>query len=105
MTKAEIKNYIQTAAAAEFEDDKIVYYIHISDDGSLLKGCEDADETITCELSPEDYGMTEEEYRTAENPEAIYSHEIDGDPIYERIVDILFEKANKYIGSMKKEEK
>lgn len=105
MTKTEIKNYIQTAAAAEFEDDKIVYYIHISDDGNLLKGYEKADKTITCELSPEDYGMTEEEYRTAESPEAIYDHEVDGDPIYERIVDTLFEKANKYIDALKKEEK
>lgn len=44
------------------------------------------------------------EYQSAENPEPIYDHEVDGDPIFERIIDDLMEQATKYIaGAVRRE--
>ena len=97
MTKAEIREYIKNNTAAEFEADSIVYYLHISDDGKIVTSVEAADATFTTALKPEDYGMTQEQYQSAENPETVYSCEEDGNPIFEGIVDSLYEQAQKYL--------
>ena len=95
-----IKEYLQRNISAEFEKDHIDYYLHITDSGEIVDSASKADKSIICTLTPEDYGMTLEEYQTAENPEVIYDHEVDGDPIFERIVDELYQEAAKYIDGM-----
>lgn len=97
ISKSTIKSWIINHAAAEFENDHIDYYLHITDSGEIVDNASKADKSIICTLTPEDYGMTLEEYRTAENPEVIYDHEVDGDPIFERIVNELYQEAAKYI--------
>lgn len=100
ITKTTIKTWISTHAAAEFEEEKIVYYLHIKDDGSIADDVSAADASFTCELSPEDFGLTPEEYATAESPEPIYAHEVDGDPVYEQIVDDLLSQATAYLADL-----
>ena len=97
--KSTIKTWITTHTAAEFESDHIDYYLHITDDGEIVDSASEADKSIICTLTPEDYGMTLEEYQTAENPEPVCDHEADGDPIFERIVDELYQEATEYINS------
>lgn len=97
MTINEIRNHIKNVVAAEFERDSVDYYLHITDDGEIVDSVDKADCTFICHLSPEDYGMTTEEYQAAESPEAIYAHEEDGDPIFERIVADLYSQAKKYL--------
>ena len=99
ITKEEIKSWIKNHAAAEFEPEHIDYYLHITDDGEVVDNYSKADKSFVCSLRPEDFGLTQEEYETAENPEAIYSHEVDGDPIYEEIVENLLKQAQKYLES------
>ena len=43
------------------------------------------------------YGLTIDEYRMAKSPEVVYAHEVDGDPIFERIVASLYEQAEEYL--------
>lgn len=97
ISKSAIKTWITTHSAAEFERDHIDYYLHITDAGEIVDDVRKADKSIVCTLTSEDYGMTLEEYQTAENPEAIYDHEVDGDPIFERIVDELYREATEYL--------
>lgn len=96
-TKTGIKTWISNHAAAEFEEDKIVYYLHVREDGTLADDVSDADASLTVERSPEDFGLTPEEYASAESPEAVYAHEVDGDPVYEGIVDALLSQATAYL--------
>ena len=97
ITKTAIKTWISTHAAAEFEKEKIVYYLHIKDDGSIADDISTADASFTSELSPEDFGLTPEEYAAAESPEPIYAHEVEGDPVYEQIVDDLLSQATAHL--------
>lgn len=97
ITKEEIKSWIKNHAAAEFEPEHIDYYLHITDDGEVVDNFSKADKSFVCSLRPSDFGLTQEEYEAAENPEAIYSHEVDGDPIYEEIVENLLKQAQKYL--------
>lgn len=97
ITSEAIKNWIKNHAAAEFEPESIDYYLHITDAGEIVDSCAKADKSFICSLHPEDFGLTQEEYETAENPEVIYQHEVDGDPIYERIVENLFKQAQRYL--------
>lgn len=100
ITKTDIKTWISNHAAAEFEGDKIVYYLHIKADGTIADDVSDADASLTVELSPEDFGLTRAEYATAESPEPIYAHEVDGDPVYERIVNDLLAQATAYLADI-----
>lgn len=97
MKKESIKTWIADHAAAEFETDHICYYLHITDSGDIVDDASKADASFVCRLSPEDFGLTQEQYEAAENPEAVYEHEIDGDPIYERIISSLYDQAMKYL--------
>lgn len=97
ITKTAVKTWISTHAAAEFEEEKIVYYLHIKDDGTIADDVSAADASFTCELSPEDFGLTQAEYAAAESPEQIYAHEVGGDPVYEQIVDNLLAQATAYL--------
>lgn len=97
ITREVIKNWIKNHAAAEFEPEHIDYYLHITDAGEIVDSCSKADKSFICSLRPEDFGLTQEEYETAENPEAIYQHEVDGDPIYEQIIDDLMSQARDYL--------
>lgn len=97
ITREAIKNWIKNHAAAEFEPESIDYYLHITDEGEIVDSCSKADKTFICSLRPEDFGLTQEEYETAENPEAIYQHEVDGDPVYEQIIDDLMSQARDYL--------
>lgn len=97
ITKTDIKTWISNHAAAEFEEGRIVYYLHVKDDGTVADDSDSADASLTCALSPEDFGLTPEEYATAESPEPIYAHEVDGDPVYERIVNDLLAQATAYL--------
>ena len=97
ISKSAIKTWITTHSPAEFERDHIDYYLHITDAGEIVNDVRKADKSIICTLTPKDYGMTLEEYQTAENPEPIYDHEADGDPIFERIVDELYRAATEYL--------
>lgn len=100
ITKTDIKTWISNHAAAEFEGDKIIYYLHMKADGTIADDVSDADASLTVELSPEDFSLTAEEYAAAENPEPIYAHEVDGDPVYEGIVDALLSQATAYLASL-----
>ena len=97
ITREAIKNWIKNHAAAEFEPESIDYYLHITDEGEIVDSCSKADKTFICSLRPEDFGLAQEEYETAENPEAIYQHEVDGDPVYEQIIDDLMSQARDYL--------
>lgn len=97
ITKEAIKSWIKNHAAAEFEPDRIDYYLHITDEGEVVDDYSKADKSFICSLRPEDFGLTWEEYETAENPEAIYQHEVDGDPIFEKIIDNLMSQALNYL--------
>lgn len=97
LSKESIKTWIANHAAAEFETDHIDYYLHITDSGDIVNGVSEADASFICRLSPEDFGLTQEQYDNSENPEAVYEHEIDGDPIYEHIISSLYTQAIKYL--------
>lgn len=92
-----IKEWIKNHGAAEFEPESIDYYLHITDEGEIVDSCSKADKSFIYSLRPEDFGLTQEEYKAAENPEAIYQHEVDGDPIYEEIVENLLKQAQAYL--------
>lgn len=102
ISKSAIKTWITTHSPAEFERDHIDYYLHITYAGEIVNDVRKADKSIVCTLIPEDYGMTLEEYQTAESPESVYDHEVDGDPIFERIVDELYQEATEYISKKPK---
>ena len=97
ITREAIKEWIKNHAAAEFEPDRIDYYLHITDEGEVVDDYSKADKTFICSLRPEDFGLAQEEYKAAENPEAIYQHEVDGDPIFEKIIDNLMSQALNYL--------
>lgn len=95
-TKDDLRKYIQDRPAAEFEAEHIVYYAHIAEDGSLADDCSKALETFTCRLHYSDYGFSKEEYDNQENPEGIYAREVDGDPLFEEILDNLYKQASEF---------
>ena len=97
ISKSTIKSWIAGHAAAELENAYIDYYLHITDAGEIVDDVRKADKSIICTLTPGEYGMTLEEYQTAESPESIYEPEVDGDPIFERIVDELYREATEYL--------
>lgn len=93
MTKDEIRAHIKTAPATEFEADHIDYYLHVTDQGQIVQGASKADFSAVVTLTPEDYGLTLEEYDRTDVKDAIYAHEEDGDPLFERIIDELYTQA------------
>lgn len=95
-----IIKYIATQPAAEFEASSIDYYLHILDNGEIVDDAAKADATFICRRSFDDFGLTSEEYEAAESPEAIYSHEVEGDPIFEDIVADLLKQANEYLENL-----
>lgn len=97
ITREAIKEWIKNHGAAEFEPESIDYYLHITDEGEIVDSCSKAGKSFIYSLRPEDFGLTQEEYKAAENPEAIYSHEVDGDPIFEKIIDNLMRQALNYL--------
>lgn len=97
MTINDIRNAIKNNISVEFENHSIDYYLRITDDGEIVDSVDKADCTFICHLSPYDYGMTMEEYHSSESPDEIYSHEVDGDPIFEKIVSDLYFQAKKYL--------
>lgn len=96
LSRDSIKEYLKSHTAAEFEKDRIDYYLHVTNDKEIVEDRFKADQTFIYHLTPADYGMSQKEYEAAENPETIYSHEVDGDPIFERIVDNLLDQVNQY---------
>ena len=97
ISKKAIKEWIQEHEAAEFEAQEVCYYLHITDSGEVVDSVDKADESFIVRVPIEEYGLTLEEYQHAESPEAIYAHEVDGDPIFERVTDELFRKSEDYM--------
>lgn len=98
LSKKVIKEWIQEHEAAEFEERAVCYYLHLTDTGEVVDSADKADESFTARVPIEAYGLTLDEYRRAESPEAIYAHEVDGDTLFERIIDELYRQAEEYIG-------
>ena len=100
LSKKAIKEWIQAHEAAEFEERAVCYYLHLTDTGEVAYSADKADESFIVRVPIEEYGLTLDEYQHAESPEAIYAHEVDGDPIFERIIDELYRQAEEYIGGL-----
>lgn len=100
MTKDDIRAYIKTAPATEFEADHIDYYLHITDQGRIAQGASNADFSAVVTLTLEDYGLTQEEYDSSDVKDAIYAHEEDGDPLFERIIDELYTQAAAHLAEV-----
>lgn len=99
---AEVKKAILDGIA-EFEESTVDYYLHISEDGEIVYGASDADESIVYSIPYERYGFTLEDIEADECndfctiKDAIYAHEVDGDDIFEEIVENLCTQANKWL--------
>lgn len=98
LSKKAIKEWIQEHEAADFEERAICYYLHITDSGEVVDSVDKADESFIVRVPIEEYGLTLDAYQHAESPEAIYAHEVDGDTLFERIIDELYRQAEEYIG-------
>ena len=100
LSKKAIKGWIQEHEAAEFEAREVRYYLHLTDTGEVVDSADKADESFGVRVPIEAYGLTLDEYRRAESPEAIYAHEEDGDPLFERIIDELYRQAEEYMSGI-----
>lgn len=97
ISKKAIKEWIQEHEAADFEEREVCYYLHLTDTGEVVGSVDKADESFIVRVPIEEYGLTLDEYQHAESPEAIYAHEVDGDPIFERVTDELYRQAAEYM--------
>ena len=93
--------------SAEFGDSGVTYYLHINSDGDIVHGYYDAKESFTCSAGFEEYGITEEEWNDPDTcmTEDIYDHEVNGDPVFDRIVRDLTEQANEWLSNEEEETK
>lgn len=95
----EVANHLMANVAVEFESNpnRIVYWLHIGEDGNPTPNLRDAVESFSVTLTPAAYGLTNAEFEAQENPEVIYSHESIGDPIFDNVVSSLTYQANRWI--------
>lgn len=88
--------------APEFEENTVDYYLHITAEGDIVYGYSKADETLVYSVPYERYGLQIEDISAENNQEKqekdlIYSHEVDGDEIFEEIAKNLCDQANKWL--------
>lgn len=101
ITKAAIRETLINSVSAEFESDHIDYYLHIYDDGTIAPDVSLADATFKCAVFPSDLGITEEEYGSNDlDKDRIYAHEIEGDPVFDAVVDDLYKQACDYLADL-----
>lgn len=55
ITVEEVMKTLRENASAESEGTDVVYYLHITEDGEIVSGCQDADETFTVSRDQRDY--------------------------------------------------
>ena len=99
---SEVKKQI-LSGLAEFQKDHVDYYLHVSEDGDIVSNVAHADESFIYPVTYESYGFTLEDIEADQCndfctiKDAIYAHEVDGDDIFEEIIENLCTQANKWL--------
>lgn len=99
---SEVKKQI-LSGLAEFQEDHVDYYLHVSEDGDIVSDVAHADESLIYSVPYERYGFGVEDIEADQCndfctiKDAIYAHEVDGDDIFEEIVENLCTQANKWL--------
>lgn len=91
ITKEDIRKYLQSETSAEpdgFGD--FTYYLHVTDDETIVNQISVADETFTSVLDPDAYNDFPDDYDWREDVE------VDGNPYFETVVDDLYDQACEY---------
>ena len=101
LNENEVRKALIEGQSAEFDDSGVTYYLHVNANGEIVHGYYDAEKSFTCSASYDDYGFTEEEWTDPDTvlTEDIYDHEVEGDPVFDRIVRDLTEQANEWIAN------
>ena len=93
-----VRNALAENQSVEFENDRVDYYLHITDSGDIVTDILNADESFIAHVYPESYGFTADQWERGDvSKDDIYDHEIPGDPIFDAIVRELTEKANAWL--------
>lgn len=97
ITTEEVMQALREYSSAESEGTDIVYYLHITEDGEIVNGCQDADETFTASRDQRDYfGEHDAEYPDDWGA-CCAATEDDPDSDFRAICDELADKANAWL--------
>lgn len=82
------------------EDTKVVYYLHVKEDGTIVNDYQEADASFTSSISWEDYGVDWETWETPFTAFSTYNYErMDFEPFAE-VVEDLTNQANEWLASV-----
>lgn len=101
--KSAVMTALRNAPSAEPEEDKIVYYLHITDEGKIVDNFMDADETFTVAKNLNDYfgveddAAFEEKYGEFGWGDACADREDDPESDFPEICEELAAQANRYL--------
>lgn len=102
VTCEEIFKQLKETVSAGYNNyyDSIVYYIHIHDDGTFAEGFDESDATFHVPITPDDYGLTPEEWAEIDDMAYFYDREELDDPGFAKVVDNLTEQVNAYLAEL-----
>lgn len=97
ITLTEVKNQL-LEGIAEFETSHVAYYLHMTEDGEIVSDAAHTDETFIYTVPYERYGLENvSDRRYNEVQDTVYSHEVDGDEIFNEVAENLCNQANKWL--------
>ena len=99
ITASEVAATLIREQSAEFEADRVTYYLHLLADGTICDRIQIADMTFTHDVKIEEYGFTREEWLDPDTclTEDVYDHESMDDPIFAAVVEDLTAQANAWL--------
>ena len=97
LTEDDVCNALIENQSAEFEENGVDYYLHITAEGKIVPDLSQAGKTFISSACPSAYGYTLEQWKTEVSAEDIYDHEVKGDPVFDEIVRELTEQANAWL--------
>lgn len=98
LTEDDVCNALIKNQSAEFEENGVDYYLHVTSDGEIVPNMYGADESFISSAHCSAYGYTVEQWQSGEvTSEDIYDHEVAGDPVFDKIVRELTEQANAWL--------
>lgn len=104
LTKEQVFEQLVDNASSENEglgeDTKVVYYLHVKEDGTIVDDYQKADASFTSSISWEDYGVDWETWETPFTAFSTYDYErMDFKPFAE-VVEDLTNQANEWLASV-----
>lgn len=93
LTIEQVAEALAENQSAEFEQESVVYWLHVTESGEIVPNYPLADNDFCYKVSYDRYGITGQE----ENPQKIYDTETMSNPIFAEIVKNLTERANLWL--------